>query len=458
MAIPADAVWNVIHNNVDPNGVHDGQGGFFSAGTPGAGTDYSLVAAVVLSRIDGVSVGTAVLTSGTGGFTAAMVGNGICLSAFGSGGVIFGDYCIVGFTNVNTITLDRNVTAGTYDFAVGGSKSSPGQAAKSAVDGNKIYVKNSVTCTITTSTPGSEGPVVLPASAQILLEGYTTTHGDLGSQAVISAGSIGGIAIVTLNGTFNDTQFCVNIKADGNSQTSTVGFLGSNPYVDSVILCQAVNCTTAGFSATLKAEQCFASACATGFSALSSCHACSAKSCTTAGFVSKISAPAPCPITFCIATLCQIGFVTGYGAICENCDAYGSTGDGFATDGTYDLVKLENCISVSSGGYGYDYSINGGKDLLMINCAGYNNTSGNINASSVLRSFGFVTLTANPFTNAAGNDFSLNTTAGGGAACRASGVPGVFNGLSTTGYLDIGSVQHQDTGGAGLALPVARII
>jgi hypothetical protein len=32
-----------------------------------------------------------------------------------------------------------------------------------------------------------------------------------------------------------------------------------------------------------------------------------------------------------------------------------------------------------------------------------------------------VTLTADPYTNEAGNDFSLNATAGGGAACTDTG-------------------------------------
>jgi hypothetical protein len=64
---------------------------------------------------------------------------------------------------------------------------------------------------------------------------------------------------------------------------------------------------------------------------------------------------------------------------------------------------------------------------------------------------GDVDLTADPFTNAAGGDFSLNNTAGGGALLRATGYPGVFPGGTTTGYLDIGAAQHQLGSGSGAA-------
>lgn len=60
-----------------------------------------------------------------------------------------------------------------------------------------------------------------------------------------------------------------------------------------------------------------------------------------------------------------------------------------------------------------------------------------------------VTLTGDPFTAASSGDFSLNSTAGAGAACRAAGFPGILPGALTTGYVDIGAAQHQDAGGGG---------
>lgn len=52
-----------------------------------------------------------------------------------------------------------------------------------------------------------------------------------------------------------------------------------------------------------------------------------------------------------------------------------------------------------------------------------------------------VTLTADPFTNAAAGDYSLNTAAGGGALLRGTGYPGAFPGGLSTGHADIGAVQ-----------------
>ena len=63
-----------------------------------------------------------------------------------------------------------------------------------------------------------------------------------------------------------------------------------------------------------------------------------------------------------------------------------------------------------------------------------------------------VTLTGDPFTNAAGGDFSLNNTAGAGAACRNAGFPGAMIDGTNEGFADIGALRHEDpAGGGGLA-------
>ena len=103
-----------------------------------------------------------------------------------------------------------------------------------------------------------------------------------------------------------------------------------------------------------------------------------------------------------------------------------------------------------NGGYGANLTTGATYPGIIV-IAGYNafgnNTSGARNNLPTETSD--VTLTADPFTNAAGGNFALNNTVGGGAACRAAGIPGVFPGGLTTGYIDIGAVQHQDSGGGG---------
>lgn len=56
-----------------------------------------------------------------------------------------------------------------------------------------------------------------------------------------------------------------------------------------------------------------------------------------------------------------------------------------------------------------------------------------------------IALTADPFTHAAGGDYSLNSAAGGGALCRGAGYPGTF-GATSAGFTDVGAVQSNGSG------------
>ncbi len=89
-----------------------------------------------------------------------------------------------------------------------------------------------------------------------------------------------------------------------------------------------------------------------------------------------------------------------------------------------------NNISIPSGAANFvdeDYNAyyaNGGTNLLNVT-AGSNS----------------VTLSADPYTNAAGANYSLNSTAGGGAACKDVGFPQTLSGSSTNAKVDIGVDQ-----------------
>jgi len=111
---------------------------------------------------------------------------------------------------------------------------------------------------------------------------------------------------------------------------------------------------------------------------------------------------------------------------------------------------LRNNIFYGNGGFGCNLTTGSTYPGLVVN-AGNNafgsNTSGarnNLPTEST-----DVALTADPFVNTAGGNFALNNTAGGGAALRAVGIPGVFPAGLTTGYMDIGAVQHQDSASGG---------
>jgi hypothetical protein len=152
--------------------------------------------------------------------------------------------------------------------------------------------------------------------------------------------------------------------------------------------------------------------------------------------------------------------------ICLN----GGKGINLATDGTLAQLSVSSSTIARNAGDGIGSSIssanplalrlsnnifdlNGGWEVNLANSAvqilanhhnAYRNSASGTRNNLPVGS-GDVTLTADPFTNAASGDFSLNTTAGGGAACRAAGFPGAFPGGLTTGYLAIGAVQPKDS-------------
>jgi hypothetical protein len=82
---------------------------------------------------------------------------------------------------------------------------------------------------------------------------------------------------------------------------------------------------------------------------------------------------------------------------------------------------------------------------ILFNCAHDADTpSGRFNGDS-WDDIGGITLEVDPFTLAAGGDFSLNDEPTGGALLRAAGL----SPFGQTGFPDVGAVQHEDAGGGG---------
>ena len=108
-----------------------------------------------------------------------------------------------------------------------------------------------------------------------------------------------------------------------------------------------------------------------------------------------------------------------------NCTFYNNTLDGLRILGHSGSqpekasVTVENCIFVSNGGYGINYTYSDNASLFIGPNAYYNNTSGQRN--NIPAHSDDVTMTADPFSDAAGDDFSLNTAAGGGALIDTEG-------------------------------------
>lgn len=134
MAVGATAVWRVR------TGGNNANGGGFDAGLSGAGTDYSQQDAAQLGPLTDIACSaTTTVTSATGGFTSAMIGNAIWITG---GGATAGAYFITARTDTNTITVDRSpgtVTNGTG--RVGGAWANPTTNAAQIVAGNILYIR-----------------------------------------------------------------------------------------------------------------------------------------------------------------------------------------------------------------------------------------------------------------------------------------------------------------------------
>lgn len=168
MAIGATAVWEIRSTGNAANG------GFYDAGIGGATTDYSQQDAAQLTLTDlACSGGTAVVTSATGGFTSAMLGNGMYIAS--GSGFTAGFYTVSVYTSGNQISLDRSPAAGAAsggNIKIGGGQTSLVTIATSMVAGNKAYVKVGTYSWGALTTTGGSG------SATVSVIGYNTTHND----------------------------------------------------------------------------------------------------------------------------------------------------------------------------------------------------------------------------------------------------------------------------------------
>jgi hypothetical protein len=118
------------------------------------------------------------------------------------------------------------------------------------------------------------------------------------------------------------------------------------------------------------------------------------------------------------------------------------------------IVINNTVIGNHTTGYGIlgDVNLLTGPHLNKV--AFYSNASGNTSLVNDSFTLDTVTLTADPFVDSAGYDFTPNDVAGGGALLKNAGtrallgLPTAFTTLLTS-YQNIGAVQHEETAGGG---------
>jgi hypothetical protein len=430
VGIPVTAVWE-LRANAGNSGL---QGGFFSSAR--SGTDYSQQDSPQLSLTDIATDGAGTgISSATGGFTAAMVGNGIYITG---GSTTAGWYEIVAVTDTNAATIDRSAGASKTGATgrVGGAASFVSGVLAIMVAGNVGWVKADATHTLTgnlSTAAGSE-------AAAIDLRGYGTTRGDSPTgdnrplvacgAYYVTPGNYVRVSHLRMTGTGTyviamgaGTVF-LNVKAVNSSETASRRAFSDTNGTATLVSCEASS--TAGNGVY--------NAVANGLHLLGCyIHDCGEYGvyCSSGGgYLTLVATVFDTCVVGVYGTTIRRGFVA-------HCVFYGNTSYGFQlTTGDYFFI----CNSIFSGN-GVGISLADGHEGENYEDWNdfYDNTTDRENIDA-----GAHDLAIDPgFANAAAGDFSTSA-----AGLRNAAIPALMPGGAFTNYADIG-LQVQATGGGG---------
>lgn len=434
MALPANSTWEIRTATGAPT-----NGGGWVPGS--SGTDYSQQASPQYSLTNGVANGTT--TIATTSASSDMVGN-IAYVAGGTGSITGARYQIVSQTTGVSIVVDRStgLTAGTgVTINVGGALASIVTAVAAATQNNLIWCNGSQTITSTMtlslSYNGSGGGVNYGCFTFI---GYTATRGDGGRFTLTTATN--SVNLITYSG---GQYMFQNFLMSCTAGTPGYGIIAgtSTWYFDLVL----VNCRVTGFEENIRSP--YSTQIAIVPLTLINCEIDSA-------------------VSHGIETVSQIDIVDsyihgngGHGLYMTSASGqvetgftiigsvfYNNTNDGIhhltAPSSQYSGCKalIVNSALVSNGGDGYNFASASAASINLINviitqngtglssgsavtvvgtrfnCAFYGNTT---KLSNFPTNSTDITLTGDPFTSKSTGDFTLNSTAGAGAACKAAG-------------------------------------
>lgn len=427
MALSANTVFEVRTTGSNTNG-----GGFV---TGASGTDWSQQDTAQYAVTDAVTNGTTTITSASASFGTDVVGN-ILYIAGGTGSITGNWYQITARGSATSITVDRStgLTTGTgATLNIGGALLTIAQAESIMQAGNVTWVKSG-TYTITASINFDCGNT-LPNGTPSYILGYDATRGDnpTGTGRPLISSTTGALnPMVRVN---VGPRVFANFRLDGNDNAVTGIAIGDTNYVRgaNITNCKVERCTTRGINGNSAAwwgaitgcEVTDLTAGATAGIEWGFCVGCYVHDSPGTGFLNPIS------LAYSVAdTMGGDGIKAGglnHPSQILNCVSAYNTGDGLdATDTYKSLCQISNNIFVGNGGYGMrtDQTHQVALHWLIDHNAFYNNTSGA--RLGFLAGPNDITLTADPFTDGANGDFSLNATAGGGADLVGAGFPQTF--------------------------------
>jgi len=332
-------------------------------------------------------------------------------------------------------TLDRSPSAAANanlaTYKMGGAVATPGMIGATLVVGNVVYCKGNQTITSATTNIAGGCPAPTVGSTWV---GYATNRNSSNTDTKPVFTLAGGVSTSVMLGT---NVYAVNVSLDGAGNTSSRGSSGR------LVRCHGANFTNyvgSGTSVYCTATGCSAVSAFTTYAAF--CHAYGN---TFTGFNN-------CYAICCLSTNNTGASGVGFGSgVLVGCASYGNASHGYVPVSTAVYI---NCIAEGNGGWGY-YTYTA-YPIVMINCAGYNNTSGNVGTMHAqVMNLNFITVTVGSvFVDAAGGNFALNNTANRGALLRGTGFPATFPLGLTASYSDIGAAQHADPAAGGGGFPI----
>lgn len=442
MAIPAATVWEVR-----PATGSNNNGGGFVAGA--SGTDYSQQDSAQISFTDLVidASDAKKLTSAGNPFTSSHVGNIIQVTS--GTGFTAGFYQIVSVAS-NIATCDRNVgtTSSTGGHAALGGALATVAGVTALVAGNTVYVKGTLTVTTATTLSISASVSVGP----ITYNGYSTARND-GTRATWTTATNSVNLIET-----NNVQGYVFKNFDFSCTAGTPGDCFHAKNSNNVGGMWIDNCLIHGWNRGINGDFSVDWSFASIVVSRTRIYSCTSHGVTGTGFEvflgcyihdnggDGIHIINGGPRSQLVVWRCVIKSNTGKGiqdlqdlptnpsgaggaasfVVVLESDILNNGSDNIKVSRTSNpaCFVLFNSIVDAAGGYGLNSDQVGYAMMALGAIAWRANTTADTN--NVPKSLSDVTLTGDPFTNRSSDDFTLNGTAGAGAACKGIGLPTVF--------------------------------
>jgi hypothetical protein len=427
--------YNTIYVRLADNTDPDTKGLAWIGYGKSGGVDYSQQASAQKSASDFASDGAGTtITTASGSITADMVGNLFYVSNVGVGGTV-GWYEVLTYISATQFTIDRSCGASATGMtgAIGGARALQTNTGHNANEpGHITYIKNDGTYTLTGGIATTKDGT--PQNF-IGIRGYNTTRGDEptgDNRPLIACGAnayafdnyweLRHIRTTTTEavGLRVDTEGrLIGVKVFNSSGTSNRYAFNTGASLTTYFDCEGISTNGIAFEANN-----------------SSFFACYAHD-SVEGFETGTSAVNR--FRDCIADTCTKGWDTGFssdhGEI-DNCTVYNCTTGVYSTSNAAAKWTILNTI-FKDNTTAIDWSGGAAGSMYVDFCNFHGNTTDVVDVPKGNNCFAL-----DPgFTDAANGDFSV------GSNMKAVGFPGVFPGGLSEGFVDLGAIQREESGG-----------